>query len=108
MQMLGFFVLLKPHLRFMVTSTSEFAVWFCWIPFEEWEERQMFHVGNRRVMWDRMRSRKKGAWKASKYRSSCSASLVSCSVVDLSLCASISNAILIQCKILLVFVIGIN
>lgn len=36
--MLSFYVLVKPHLRFMKKSAFEFALRFFFIPFVEWED----------------------------------------------------------------------
>lgn len=42
--MLEFFVLIKPHLWWMVKPTLESLVWFLLIPFEEWNYGRIFLI----------------------------------------------------------------
>lgn len=102
--MLGFYVLIKPYLRWMGKPTLEPFVWFLLIPFEEWDCGRIFPT-----------------WVMKRL---CSAEVIGrerpvfylCGAVGLRYTYSwpvhcggfLSEVILFKCKVSLIFVIHIN
>lgn len=95
---LEFFVLIKPHLRWMAKPTFEFFVWFLLIPLEEGDDGRIFPTWVMKRLCKVCGGPRKGKPSPGLLRST--VGLVY--VVGLSTVCFLGDAILFNCKVPLV------